>query len=71
MDHFEMKIRDKDFLIKPCIEGDNLLFIAKINDDEVLFGGTANGLEDPAPADIDPELFAEIATEIDSYYDVS
>lgn len=67
MDYFEIKIRDTDYLVKPFIERDNLLFTTEVSGEEVLFGVTGNGLEAIDPPDVDPELLVEIASEIDSY----
>lgn len=65
MDYFEIKVRDRSYLIKPYIESDKLLFTTEINGEEVLFGVTGNGLKAIDPPDIDEELLAEIASEID------
>lgn len=42
-------------------------FITEINGLQVIFGGTGNGLKAIDPPNIDEDLLAEIASEIDSY----
>ena len=65
MDYFEIKVRDKTYLIQPYVENDKLLFTTEVEGREVLFGGTGNGLEAIDAPDTDEELLAEIASEID------
>ncbi|MDR2272067.1 MAG: hypothetical protein LBF27_14270 [Sphingobacterium sp.] len=67
MDYFEVKVRDVNYLVNPMIEADNLLFTTEVNGYEVLFATTSDGLQAIDPPEVDQELLAEIASEIDSY----
>ncbi len=68
MDYFEVKVRDVNFLVEPYIENDNLLFTTKVNGQEVLFGGTGEGLAAIDATNIDETLLEEIAAEIESHF---
>lgn len=65
MDYFEVNVRGNSYLVQPYVENDKLLFTTDIDGQQVLFGGTGNGLEAIDPPDIDEDLLAEIASEID------
>jgi len=67
MDYFEIMVDGTPYLVKPFIENDNLQFAVEINDREVLFAGTGNGLAVIDPAEPDNELYQEIASRIDSH----
>lgn len=68
MDYFEVKVRDVNYLVEPYIENDSLLFTTKVNGQEVLFGGTGEGLAAIDAPDIDETLLEEIAAEIESHF---
>lgn len=67
MDIFEINIGERRYLVKPFNVDGGLFFLTEINGLQVIFGGTDNGLEAIDPPNIDEDLLAEIASEIDSY----